>query len=138
MPQYQFNVYGINRVRNSLRALVSAHKDILDPVVRAWSQETRKFLKRPYPAPPPESSYRRTGRLGSSFAVERKGVAHYRIVNAANAGKGAYASYVIGDEDGDFRQARVHKQTGWYRMKDEIETKLPDLRAAIEKALENA
>ena len=134
MPEYKFNTRSTNRVRNQLRTLVAAHKDVIDPVTRKWAQETRSFLKRPYPPPPPESSYKRTGRLGNSFAVRQKGVAWYEIVNTADAGKGPYASWVIGDDDGDFRQARIHSGR-WYQMGPEIEKKLPDLRAAIEAAM---
>ena len=141
MPEYKFNVRSTNRVRNQLRTLVSAHKEVLDPVTRKWAQETRSFLKRPYPPPPPPPAdnpsykpYKRTGRLGNSFAVRQKGVAWYEIVNTADAGKGPYGSWVIGDDDGDFRQARIHKDR-WYQMRPEIEKKLPDLRAAIEAAM---
>ena len=132
MPTYSVNGYGYNRVRNSLRALVSAHSKILDPVVRGWAQSTRGKLKgTPYPAKPSKSKYIRTGNLANRFAVENVDVARYRINNNAS-----YASYVIGDSSGPLKQAYMHVGR-WWQMRPIIQDEMPELRAAIEKGLQN-
>lgn len=129
--QYGINTYGFNRVRNSLRGLVSAHAGTIDPVVKTWAQSTRAKLKgTPYPARPANSTYIRTGNLANRFAVQRIGLARYRINNSAT-----YASYVIGEPSGPFKQAWMH-QGRWWMMGDVIEENLPELRAAIEEALQ--
>jgi len=137
MPKYSVRIFGYNRVRNSLRALVSAHAQILDPVVREWAQSTRRTLKATkYPPKLANQKYVRTGMLANSFAVERVGVARYRIDNRAQRRGVSYASWVIGDQTGDLRQAQIH-QGRWWRMADVIRDELPELRAAIEKGLQN-
>lgn len=130
MPQYSFNVYGVNRVRNQLRGLVSAHSKLLDPAVRQWAQSTRGKLKgTPYPAPPNDSKYVRTGNLANRFAVSRIGTAKYRIQNNAS-----YGSWVVGEDSGTLRQAQVHKGR-WWQMQPIIEKELPELRMIIEDKL---
>ena len=132
MPTYSVNAYGYNRVRNSLRALVSAHAKIIDPAVKGWAQSTRGKLKgTPYPPKPANSKYVRTGNLANRFAVKRMGLARYRIDNRAT-----YASYVIGDSGGPLGQAWMHVGR-WWQMRPIVEDEMPELRAAIEKGLEN-
>lgn len=122
-----------NRVRNQLRALVAAKREIVDPILWKWIQATRMVLvKKPYPPKPIDSKYIRTGHLKRRFAGVRISEAYHQIVNRA-----AYASYVIGNDD---QQAYMHKpgykmRKGWWQMEDVITEETPKLRANIERGL---
>lgn len=79
----------------------------------------------PYPPPPPDSVYRRTGSLGRTLGSSESGGASGRrpdIFTVKRLGAGMegrfgtrlrYAPYVIGDNT----QARVHRGR-WWTMKD--------------------
>ena len=133
MPQIGIRTFGYNRVRNSLRGLVVAHAQIIDPEVRAFAQDTRKVLKStPYAPRPAESKYRRTGEVANKFAVDKKGTARYEIVNRSD-----HASYPIGDPQAYMHKPGFKGRVGWWKMVDIITKELPKLRSRIAKRLEN-
>ena len=80
-----------------------------------------------YPAPPAGSTYRRTGRLGASWA-KRVDRAALRAVIGSNI---AYAPYV---QDKD-RQAWMHKGR-WQTAHDVARRKAAEVRTFIVRALE--
>lgn len=126
---------GYNRVRNDLRALASANRTIIDPVMREFAKTQRARLKaRPYPAPPVGSTYIRTGRLANSFRVETRGQGEYAVTNSA-----PYASYVVGPTDKkgtDGGQAWMHRGR-WWTMVEVVKEDLPKLRRDIEQAIKD-
>ena len=73
----------------------------------------------PYPAPPPDSTYRRTGTLGRTLGVGGGKPDIYRVIDRAEQFEGQfgtklkYAPYVIGDVE----QARVHSGRWWTMSK---------------------
>lgn len=83
----------------------------------------------PYPAPPPGSSYRRTGTLGriltafggGSFSGDAQPLSRVETFNnqvvGYVGGRLSYITHVVGDEDG--RQAWMHKGR-WYRLIDVV------------------
>ena len=79
-----------------------------------------------YPAPPPMSTYRRTGTLGRSFTSEIKGVGGEirGIVGTAIP----YAPYVIGP-----KQAAIHKGR-WKRMKQHAKEQAGKIEEFFAKA----
>ena len=68
-------------------------------------------MLRQYPAPPPSSTYRRTGVLGAGWRASVDGK-DLRLTNATD-----YARWV---QDKD-TQTAVHKQTGWPTAQDVVE-----------------
>ena len=85
----------------------------------------------PYPAPPPESSYVRTGKLGQSINTD--------VYTAGNEVIGvigsniSYAPYVIGSDD---EQAWMHEGR-WWQMVNVVEQDLDLITDEIVRALEN-
>ena len=126
-------IKGYNRVRNNMRALIAAHPDDVNDVMRRWAEDTRMFLKRTrYPSR--VSSYRRTGRLASSWKKVQVKPAVWAITNDARGPKsGFYARYVVGLKDGpgDQRQAKIHRDI-WWNADVVIETRhIPELTAFL-------
>ena len=85
----------------------------------------RADIKR-YPAPPPASTYIRTGTLGGSWA-KRVNRAALQAVIGSNV---AYAPYV---QDAD-RQAWMHKGR-WQTAQDVVRQRATDIKHFIENAL---
>lgn len=81
-----------------------------------------------YPAPPPMSTYRRTGTLGRSFTGEIKGIGGEirGIVGTAIP----YAPYVVGP-----KQAAVHKGR-WKRMTQHAKEQTGKIEEFFAKAVE--
>jgi hypothetical protein len=73
----------------------------------------------PYPAPPPDSTYRRTGTLGRTLGVGGGKPDIYRVIDKSEQFEGQfgtklkYAPYVIGDVE----QARMHRGRWWTMSK---------------------
>lgn len=122
-----YRVSGYNRVRNSYRKLASAHADVIDPLLYRWGQRTRPKLKGT-PAPPRLAHFKhvRTGRMQSSFRVERVATGRIIIRNSAY-----YSGYVIS------RQKRKHPSfRRWYIMEEIIDNELAELRQEITDELD--
>jgi hypothetical protein len=118
---FSIEVRGVNRVRNSLRKLIALDKTILEPEFRRWAQGVRKLLKsKPYPAKRAGQTYKRTGRLANSWAVEPKGTGVWSVTNRAD-----YAGWVVGD-----KQSWFHKDR-WWQARPTVEEQIPELTQAI-------
>jgi hypothetical protein len=96
-------------------------------------------LKRtPYPSRP-GSSYRRTGRLASSWKKVQVKPGVWSITNDAKGPRsGFYARYVVGDEEGpgNARKAWMHRKI-WWEASKEIEKFTPKLVESLsEKYIE--
>jgi hypothetical protein len=93
----------------------------------------------PYPAPPPDSRYRRTGTLGRSItsktAVEVKGIGNDVVGTLGTAV--VYAPYVISSERIGSRgpQTRVHKATGWYTLQAVVEKSATGVMRVFEQGI---
>ena len=127
MTAFAIEIRGINRVRNSLRKLVAMDKNILEPELRNWMQNLRKELKStPYPPRRSNQRYKRTGRLGNSWAVDSAGTGKWKITNRVK-----YASWVVGD-----KQAWMHVGR-WWQARPIIEKNIPKLTQSISKKVED-
>ncbi len=73
----------------------------------------------PYPPPPPNSTYRRTGLLGRSIATEVNPLGT-SIVGTIGTNV-VYAPYVIGEN-----QAAIH-QGRWWQLEKVVEKLVPDV-----------
>lgn len=85
----------------------------------------------PYPAPPPNSTYRRTGLLGRSITTEVRSLGAETVgVIGSNT---IYAPDVISDEptpDGRGPQARIHRGR-WWTLQGVIRKARPEIVAII-------
>ena len=129
-------IKGYNRVANNMRKMIAAHPTDVNEVMRGWAEDTRMFLKqRGYPTRPKPSSYRRTGRLASSWKKEEVKPAVWAISNnAASPQSGKfYARWVVGEEDGpaDQRKAKIHRKIWWIASKEIELERAPKLTALL-------
>jgi hypothetical protein len=122
--RFELTVRGANAVANRLRTAAARAGPEVQEASYRWAQETRGALKStPYPAKRPQR-YVRTGRLASSWAVDRRGRGDVVISNSRD-----YARYVVGDHKGD-SQAWMHRGR-WWTARSVIDAERPKLRAAI-------
>lgn len=129
MASVSIEIRGYNRVSNNLRRLASDLEKELDPVGYKWAQETRATLKgTAYPPKPPRSKYVRTGRLGSSWGVQKQGYSKYAINNSA-----PYSSFVVGDARGE-GQAYMHVGR-WWLARPVMNNHTGELTKAMTKAI---
>jgi hypothetical protein len=114
---------------------MKAHPQKVDDVMRQWAEDTRMFLKRTRYPSRPNSSYRRTGRLASSWKKVKVKPAVWAITNDAKGPRsGFYARHVVGAKNGpgDQRQARIHRNI-WWNADEIVETRhIPELRAFLD------
>ena len=137
----KFEIRGYDRVRNNLRAVIAAHPQEVNEVMRQWAEDTRMFLKRTaYPAKPANSRYTRTGRLASSWKKTEVKPAVWAFTNDARGPRGRfYARYVVGEKSGPInqRQAWMHRDN-WWRADEVIEkVHVPELRLFLEELYVN-
>lgn len=102
------SVRGSTRLANRFRTLAARNAQILDPVVKDYSQDLRRTLKsEPYAPKPPQSTYQRTGKLANSWAVVKIAPAAYAIQNSQ-----PYSQWVV-DEN---KQVHFHAANGWWTV----------------------
>ena len=99
---------------------------IVDPVLERAARQMQAELMT-YPAPPPSSTYRRTGTLGRSWQVEG-GHMFWRIGNNTT-----YAPEVQGE-----KQRAGHKRTGWLTAEQALADAEGDLVGDVVAALKEA
>ena len=127
--QVDYQLRGVNRVRNQLRRLAANSPRIVDNELGKWARMVRGILKATrYPPPPPRSKYIRTGRLANSWSAGRERMGVWSIRNSAS-----YSGYVVGDAKGN-GQAYMHKGR-WWIGRNIIEDHVPELRRSIVEAL---
>lgn len=98
-------VTGATRVANRLRTAAARAPQRIDSITQSHVNQWRKDLKAtPYPPKRPAQTYVRTGKLANSWAVQKRGLAKYDIVNRA-----PYAQYVVSKGN----QAWMHKGRWW-------------------------
>jgi len=135
-----FEIRGYNRVRNNLRATIAAHPKEVNEVMRRWAEDTRMFLKRTRYPSRPNSQYRRTGRLASSWKKVQVKPGVWAITNDAKGPRsGFYARYVVGMKDGpgDQRQAKIHRNIWWNADEVVEQVHVPELRLFLEELYVN-
>ena len=130
MPlRMDYELRGVNRVRNQLRRLAARSPRIVDNELGKWARKVRAALKAtPYPSRPAGSKYIRTGRLANSWFANREQMGVWSIQNSAS-----YSGYVVGDAKGN-KQAYMHKGR-WWIGRNIIEDHVPELRRSIVEAL---
>ncbi|MGH9158201.1 MAG: hypothetical protein ACRD1K_20725 [Acidimicrobiales bacterium] len=107
MTQLTFRVdQGAKVVRQSLEHLRGDIPKIGRQSVYETMQRIVRIMK-PYPPPPPGSTYRRTMRLKGSWRIQAAGATGYTVKNIAARRGRRYSVYVIGDASGK-RQAGIH------------------------------
>ena len=98
---------GARVVRQALHNLAVDVPKIGRNTIRETMERIVRIMK-PYPAPPPGSTYRRTFRLKAGWKVQSAGATGYTIKNLAARKGRRYAKYVVGDASGK-RQAKIHR-----------------------------
>ena len=125
MAKLSFKIDGVERVRKKLRPLANLSREVLEPVVKDFAKVARRTLKSTkYPPKRPVQRYRRTGRLGNSWATQKRGTALWTVVN-----KQQYASFVVGNN-----QAWMHKGR-WWKAGQVVREISPSLRQRLQAAL---
>lgn len=114
---------GLGDAEKALHIDVAA---IVDPVMEKAARRMQAELM-DYPAPPPSSTYVRTGTLGRSWQVEG-GNMLWRIGNNTT-----YAPEVQGE-----LQTAAHERTGWKTAESVLADAEDDLVSDIEQALQKA
>jgi hypothetical protein len=124
----EFEMRGVNRVRNQLRALASAVPNITGPVVEKHTKDEAANLRnKPYPPMLPNQKYRRTGLLGRRFRAQRRGAGAWAVINRTE-----YALWVI--KKG--YQNRKYHEGRWWTIDDEMARTMPELTRKLTRALE--
>lgn len=125
---------GFDRVMAWLRRGVDLEGPIGDELGK-WAQDHldgELYGMENYAPPPANSTYRRTGRLGSNWGLRRRGKTRVEFYNMT-----PYAGYVVGDGNAR-RQAAIHAGRWWLARK-RTEAGLPDaqrrIRARIHREL---
>lgn len=128
MIEYTVNVRGVPAVMKTLDGLERLETG-LSSILGEWATETLDgdlYGMANYAPPPPNSTYVRTGRLGSNWGLRRNGRLSVVFENATD-----YAGYVVGNNDGA-GQAGIHAGRWWIARK-KIETKIQKLKARVER-----
>ena len=105
--------------------------DILARELAEWGSEVvdgQLYGMSHYPAPPPDSTYIRTGNLAGGWGLQREGKSAIKIYNMT-----PYAGYVVGDNNADW-QARIHAGRWWLARK-RVEEALPRFIERIRDAI---
>ena len=111
-------IEGYGRVRGKVEWLVKGAPSDSDRVMGARRERTEKKLSsKPYAPPPPNSTYRRTGKLGRAWSSRRQALLEHAFINSSG-----YASYVIGRG----QQARIHRGR-WWEAETAVEDEIPPL-----------
>lgn len=112
MLRFELTVRGQSAVANELRTAAAKAPKATQEATYQWAQRVRAALKaRPYPSKRQGQTYVRTGRLASSWAVERQGKGVV-ITNRASGRSGPYSRFVVGDGKGA-GQAWMHRGRWW-------------------------
>lgn len=124
----QFEVRGINRVRNQLRAAASFHPNESNEVVERHTKAmAAMFRNKPYPARLPNQKYVRTFELRRRFRAMRAKAAHWRVINRT-----PYAVWVVKK---GFQNIKYHAWR-WWTIDDESEKTMPELTRKLSARLE--
>lgn len=116
-------VTNADQVSGEIAAFRKKHPKLFAEQAWKWGHGVRTSLVRPEPAPPPNSTYKRTGRLPISWSVKRGMGGRIEIVNSTD-----YAQWVVGRDT----QARIHRGR-WYIAEDEVEQQVPQLIRMCER-----
>ena len=130
MLHFEIQVYGQKAVANELRGAAAKAPGAMQEATYRWAQTVRAALKaEPYPAKRPGQKYVRTGRMASSWRVDRRGKGVV-ISNSARGKSGQfYAGHVVGNAKGE-RQAWMHRGR-WYLGKNVIDRHRPALKRDV-------
>lgn len=134
-PKVQFEVRGIIRVRNQLRAAASFYGDTTDRIVERHTKNlAAMFRRKPYPPKRANQKYVRTGLLGRSFRAQKVKATQWRVINRAKSPKTGkeYAAWVIKK---GWQNKRYHLKR-WWTIDDEAEKSMPTLTKALSAELE--
>ena len=135
----QIIIRGLERLQGRFAALGSKFPKFMNDSTKAAVLYVHSQIPK-YPAPPPDSEYRRTGTLGRSVttlmgsnpeALSRVEGSLGGKVSGIVGTKLSYAPWVIDRE----RQTAGHKKTGWYTLQDVIERLRPQIIEVYNKAL---
>jgi len=118
-------VVGSNRVRNSLRKLVTITKDVRKSGDK-WAKSVRQRLRRLYSEVPGRGGYRRRGKLANSWSVDTPKPATWIFANSQ-----PYSKHVMGP-----KQASWHKNR-WPTLEDIIKEKAPNLTKELTREIED-
>jgi hypothetical protein len=123
----------------NLSGLDNAETRIIDPIVGKWTEKTRGALaSKPPPPELPNQKYQRTGRI-SGWETKRLAPGAYEFANTARVNGRWYGIYVLGNAEGDRRDARKHNRQAWmhkgrwYLAYDIIEEATNELPGEIAK-----
>ena len=147
--ELSYDFKGYNRVRNALRKLASEYRKEIDSTVKGWVKEEKEAIRsHGYPAqsnaPQPFKTerqrrwffwalgtgqinvpYKRTGKLASSWRVEKVTWGEYALKNSQ-----AYAHWVI-----EKKKQAVYHEGHWWTADDFLDRDTPELVKRITEKL---
>ena len=134
MLRFELTVRGQSAVANELRTAAAKAPKATQEATYQWAQRVRAALKaRPYPSKRQGQTYVRTGRLASSWAVERQGKGVV-ITNRASGRSGPYSRFVVGDGKGA-GQAWMHRGR-WWLGRNVLMESAPELETAAKREID--
>ena len=127
----EFRVTGQKELERKLKHL----GDKMGPEIQKINEQAAEYVRSQipkYPPPPPNSTYKRTGRLGRWAVRPRKQVSsgggfsfsaatgQVRVYVSAITARVPYAAWVVSKRrvDGVGPQAKVHKRNNWWTIQD--------------------
>jgi hypothetical protein len=133
MLRFDLTVRGQTAVTNTLRTAAAKAPKETQEVTYRWAQNVRAKLKAtPYPPKRAGQKYIRTGRLASSWRVDRR-ARSVVIANSATQKGRTYPRFVVGDDKGS-GQAWFHKGR-WWKARQVIDEERPALNRDMRQML---
>lgn len=128
---------GFIRIGKNLGELARGNESLYDPTMTKWANETRNALEaEPYPPRRAGQRYIRTYTLRNSWKTRRLKPGQHLIENTASQRGRAYPSFVVGTGHPRGRgQTKGHRQNNWWKFREKVEERLPELAANIAKDL---
>lgn len=136
--QLDYQIKGLDKLNKKLKRLQSSE---LKDTLKKTTDKAVKYVHSQvpeYPAPPPASTYRRTGTLGRQIntAVKEVGSEIYGVIGSPTK----YSPWVISSEAvpevGAGPQAAVHKGR-WWTLQDVVKKSLAEVKRFYSKMLED-
>lgn len=130
-----------DKVEKKLDDLANFERKTLSPMATKWATSTKNVLKTEAEPPErPNQTYIRTGTLGRSWNKKKLSQTEWAFINSANQHGRFYPIYVLGNSDGDRRNAYKHNRQAWMHKGrwwiayDVIENELKDFAKQAQKA----
>ena len=114
MIEMSIRSVGDVELQRKFSALERLQQRRIDPIAAKFTERVeRRLSSTAYPPERPNQQYIRTGIFGKSWSWSKLAPGRYQIENAAQQHGRYYPIYVVGNSEGDRRNAVKHNRQAW-------------------------